>query len=204
MIRYASHKTRVMVGKSNSVLNPLVEKQPTCHLSALCCSAALKNNPVSLDNLFIDRYYYLKHSAKRWHMFNKLQSEFSNARPLSVLKHCTTYCQLWCGKIEYLAGTEKEHVLFKSVRIFYETSVLLNINSKFPFKDQAIKDLSLLYPRNSENTSVSGIIQLAIRFTSFSSDDLDCLSMEFRYFHYTPMDQLPAYDSLESGAIDHF
>ena len=83
---------------------------------------------------------------------------------------------------------------------FYEASAL-RIISKFPFKDQVIKDLAVLDPTN---TSVSGIIQLATRFIYFFSDDLDCLSMEFRDFRSTSMDQIPAYDSHESGAIDHF
>ena len=123
------------------------------------------------------------------------------------MKHCTTWNinrLLWCGEFEHLAGTEKENVLFDSVRTFYETSVLLIIISKFQFKDQVNTDMVFLDLRNSDNNSVSGIIQLATHFTSFYSDDLDCLSMEFCYFHYTLIDQLPVYDSYESGAIENF
>ena len=64
--------------------------------------------------------------------------------------------------------------------------------------------MAFLDPRNGDKTSVSGVIQLATCLTSFSSDDLDCPSMEFRVFHSPAMDQIPAYASHESGAIDTF
>ena len=61
-----------------------------CHLGALCAAAARKMLPVSLDNLLIDIFYHFKHSSKRWHEFNEIQLEFSDIKPLRVLKHCTT------------------------------------------------------------------------------------------------------------------
>ena len=97
MIGYASDTANVMVGKHNSVLSQLLLKQPhlfslgcLCHLSALCAAAALKKLPVSLDELLIDIYYHSKHSSKRWHEFNEIQLEFSDVKPLRVLKHSST------------------------------------------------------------------------------------------------------------------
>ena len=97
MIRYASYTASVMVGKRNSVLSRLLDKQPKlfslgclCHLGALCAAAALKKLPVSLDDLLVDIFYHFKHSSKRWHEFNEIQVEFSEVKPLRVLKHCTT------------------------------------------------------------------------------------------------------------------
>ena len=97
MIGYASDTASVMVGKHNSVLSRLLEKQPKlfslgclCHLNALCAAAALKKLPVSLDDLLVDIFYHFKHSSKRCHEFNEIQLEFSNIKPLKVLKHCTT------------------------------------------------------------------------------------------------------------------
>ena len=48
---------------------------------------ALKKLPVSLDNLL---FYHFKHSSKRWHEFHEIQVEFSDVKPLRVLKHSTT------------------------------------------------------------------------------------------------------------------
>ena len=86
-----------MVGKHNSVLSRLLGKQPKlfilgclCHFGALCAAAAIKKLPVSLNDLLIDIFYHFKHSSKRWHEFNEIQREFSNVKPLRVLKHCTT------------------------------------------------------------------------------------------------------------------
>ena len=57
----------------------------------------------------------------------------------------------WCGEFEHLAGREIENVFFESVLTFYETSVF-KIISKFPFKDQVIKDFAFLDPRNHDKT----------------------------------------------------
>ena len=97
VIVYASDTTSVIVEVPNSVLSRLRNKQPKlfslgclCHLAALCASAALKKLPVSIDNLLIDIFYHFKHSAKRWSEFATIQAEFSDIKPLRVLKHCTT------------------------------------------------------------------------------------------------------------------
>ena len=97
LVGYASDTANVMVGKRNSVLSRILQKQPklfslgcVCHLAALCASAALKKLPVSVDELLIDIFYHFKHSAKRWHEFNEIQEEFSDIKPLRELKHCTT------------------------------------------------------------------------------------------------------------------
>ena len=97
VIGYASVTASVMVGIRNSVLSRLRSKQPKlfslgclCHLAALCASAALKKLQVSIDKLLIDIFYHFKHSAKRWSEFATIQAEFSDIKPLRVLKHCTT------------------------------------------------------------------------------------------------------------------
>ena len=87
MIGYASDTASVMVGRNNSVLSRLLNKQPKlfslgclCHLGALCAAASLKKLPVSLDDLLIDIFYHFKHSSKRWHEFNEIQVEFSSIK----------------------------------------------------------------------------------------------------------------------------
>ena len=58
VIGYTADTVSVMVGKNNSVLSRIKEKQPklfslgcTCHLAALCATAGLKKIPVSVDSL---------------------------------------------------------------------------------------------------------------------------------------------------------
>lgn len=86
-----------MVGAHNSVLSRLREKQPKvfslgclCHLAALCATAAIKTLPISVDDLLIDIYYHFKHSAKKWSEFSEIRAEFSEIKPLRILKHSTT------------------------------------------------------------------------------------------------------------------
>ena len=89
------------------------------------------------------------------------------------------------------------------MRTFYETSVL-KMKQKFPFHDSTLQQLAFLDPRNRDKTSLNGILQLANRFASLSTDELDILSIEFRDYHSTPSDQLPVFDAEESGAVNHF
>jgi len=110
---------------------------------------------------------------------------------------------LWYGEFENLVGTALERHFFKSVRTFYETCVL-KIIGKFPFNDATLHELAFLDPRYRDKTSLNGIIQVASRFTSFSPDEMDTLSMEFRDYRASPIDQLPTFDPKEGGAIDHF
>ena len=61
LIRFASDTASIMVGKHNSVLSRILDKQSkvfslgcVCHLAALCATAGLKQLPVSIDILIID------------------------------------------------------------------------------------------------------------------------------------------------------
>ena len=100
-------------------------------------------------------------------------------------------------------GTAVERRFFRNVRLFYETSASKMI-AKFPFNDTTIKELAFLDPRNRNKTSMSGLIQLANRFTSFSSDEIDILDMEFRDYRASPLEELPGFNIEETRAIDHF
>ena len=97
VIGYASDTASVMVGVRNSVLSRIKQKQPNvfslgcmCHLAALCAVAALKKLPVSVDDFLIDISYHFKYSAKRWSQYTEIREEFSEMKPLKILKHCTT------------------------------------------------------------------------------------------------------------------
>ena len=97
LIRYTSDTASVMVGKNNSLLSRIKQKQPkifslgcTCHLAALCATAGLQKLPVSVDNLLIDIFYHFKHSAKRWTEYSEIEADFADIKPLKFLKHCTT------------------------------------------------------------------------------------------------------------------
>ena len=94
VIGFASDSASVMVGKRNSVLSRVIQKQSdvfslgcVCHLAALCAAAALKKLPVSIDNLLIDVYY---HFSKRCEEFKIILKDFDGIAPARVLKHCST------------------------------------------------------------------------------------------------------------------
>ena len=97
VIGFASDSASVMVGKRNSVLSRLTQKQPdvfslgcVCHLAALCAAAGLKVLPLSIDDLLIDIFYHFKHSSKRCAEFAMVLKDFAGIAPVRVLKHCST------------------------------------------------------------------------------------------------------------------
>ena len=112
-----------------------------------------------------------------------------------------TSTRLLCGELEDdVCGTAIEKQFFTCVRQFYVTVISKMLN-KFPFTDNIIKELSFLDPRHRSTSSCSGIISLASRFTSFTEDELDNLSMEFRDFRSS---DLPEFNPKEHAAIEHF
>ena len=97
VIGFASDSASVMVGKRNSVLSRVIQKQGdvfslgcVCHLAALCAAVALKVLPLSIDQLLIDIYYHFKHSSKRCEEFSIVLKDFDSIAPARVLKHCST------------------------------------------------------------------------------------------------------------------
>ena len=97
VVGFMSDTANVMVGAHNSVLSRVKEQQPhvfslgcLCHLAALCATAAIKKLPVSVDDLLIDIFYHFKYSSKRWSEFAEIRTDFSDIKPLRILKHCTT------------------------------------------------------------------------------------------------------------------
>ena len=97
VIGYASDSASVMVGKRNSVLSRLTQKQPdvlslgsVCHLAALCAAAGLNVLPLSIDDLLIDIFYHFKHSSKRCAEFAIVLRDFDGVAPVRILKHRST------------------------------------------------------------------------------------------------------------------
>ena len=111
---------------------------------------------------------------------------------------------LLCGELEDgIMGTAVERNFFLHVRAFYEASVSKML-AKFPFSDNTLKELAFLSPCHRSKTTVTGIINLAHRFTSFSSDDIDNLIMEFRDYRAASDNQLQNIIYNEDvAAIDH-
>ena len=104
-----------------------------------------------------------------------------------------------------VVGTALEKDFFLHVRSFYETTVSKML-AKFPFSDGTLKELAFLYPPDRSKTTITGLMHLAKRFTSFSVDDTDNLIMEYRDYRACSDEQLPTVGSLDQGsaAIDHF
>ena len=75
---------------------------------------------------------------------------------------------------------------------------------KFPFSDSTIQELAFLDPHNRDKSSRTGILELATRFTSFTTDEMDDLTMESSDYRTASDDQLPNFDSQSYAAIDHF
>ena len=87
VVGFASDSASVMVGRHNSVLSRVREKQSkvftmacVCHLAALSAAAGLKTLPFSCWLIF-------KRSSKRWQEFADILEDFQDIAPMKV---CTT------------------------------------------------------------------------------------------------------------------
>ena len=68
-IGFASDNCNVMVGKTNSVLTRVKQKNPDvfsigciCHLANLCAKVGVKQLSVPIDDLLVDIYYHFENS----------------------------------------------------------------------------------------------------------------------------------------------
>ena len=61
-----------------------------CHLADLCVKAGMAALPVDIYQLFIDIYYYFKHSSKTNQQFVDMWHSSYNNEPKVLLKHCQT------------------------------------------------------------------------------------------------------------------
>ena len=111
---------------------------------------------------------------------------------------------LLCGELEdEIVGTPMEARFYQSVRTFYETSVS-KILAKFPFNDNTFKKLQFLDPRNRFTMATADVLDLAGKFTSYTEDDIDSLTMEYLDYRSCTDYELPHFDHHSDAAIDHF
>ena len=76
---------------------------------------------------------------------------------------------------------------------------------KFPFREETIKDLIILDPRNRSNITAASVLRLMKHFMPTSTvDDLDQLQKELRDFKSMPESQLPEFDNTSSSGVDYF
>ena len=186
----------------------------------LCCM--LRRDSTSFLLLFKLMLAVLEHCCNN--VRNLLKCYLSNFVDSSVLRSCsdittinygdisaqvsdselaigTSTRMLLCGKLEdEIVGTPMEARFYKSVRTFCETSVS-KILAKFPFNDNTLKKLQFLDPRKRFNMATADVLDLAGQFTSYTDDDIDSLTMDYRS---CTDDELPHFDHHSDAAIDHF
>lgn len=92
LVGVGSDGTNVMMGRRNSVLSRLKEKQPplivyhcNCHLAALIANHACSVLPDYLDDITIQTWYYFQKSPKRLRAFENYQV-FTESKPHKLLK----------------------------------------------------------------------------------------------------------------------
>ena len=92
-----SDTTNVMKGARSGVQKLIKRGKPhlhdagcRCHLADLCVKAGMAALPVDIYQLFIDVYYYFKHSGKRNQQFGDIWYSFYNNESKVLLKHCQT------------------------------------------------------------------------------------------------------------------
>ena len=92
-IAFGSDNAPVMSGQKKGVYGFLKGEESStyfagcpCHLIHIAAKKAAKTLPVDIEDVLIDSYYYLKHSAKRQMQLQELQGKEN----LKVLKHVPT------------------------------------------------------------------------------------------------------------------
>ncbi|XP_060588036.1 uncharacterized protein LOC132743524 [Ruditapes philippinarum] len=95
-IGYGSDNASVMVGRHNSVLSRIREKQPdvydmgcVCHLANTCVQYGLKKLGVPVEDLLVDVFFHFHHSSKRKEEYKDFQM-FTDTEPAKIIKHCST------------------------------------------------------------------------------------------------------------------
>ena len=92
LVGVGSDGANVMMGRRNSVLSRLKDKQPSlivyhcnCHLAALIANHACSVLPDYLDDITIQTWYYFQKSPKRLRVFENYQ-DFTESKPHKLLK----------------------------------------------------------------------------------------------------------------------
>ena len=101
-------------------------------------------------------------------------------------------------------GTKTRIAFFTKVREFYREAVRKMLD-KFPFREETIKDLIVLDPRNRLKATAQSVLRLMERFIQTSTeDDCDQIQQELRDFKSMPESQLPEFDHTRPSGLDHF
>jgi hypothetical protein len=134
VIGFESDTTNVMVGKHNSILSRIKQKQPdvfsqgcVCHLSNLCLLAGVKALPIDVDDFFVDLFYYFDKSSKRKEELREFQ-EFTGTKELKIIKHCKTrwlslekavkrVLQQWCALHAYFDREAESNRVARVLRL---------------------------------------------------------------------------------------
>lgn len=94
---FMSDTANVMKGARSGVQKLIKNENPPlydvgciCHLADLCVKAGMAAFPLDIDQLFIDIYYYFRHSSKRTQTFVDVWHSFFTTEPKVILKHCQT------------------------------------------------------------------------------------------------------------------
>ena len=117
VVGFASDNCNTMVGKKNSVLSRIKEKNEVvfsigciCHLGNLCLKDGLKKLPVNMDDLLVDIFYFFKNSSKRIEDFKEFQ-DFTSSEQEKILKHCPTR---WLSLQKVVERTLSQYEALKS------------------------------------------------------------------------------------------
>ena len=96
VIGFGTDGAASMIGRRNSVLSRLNDKQPhlfclhcVCHVSHTCASDACKKLPDYLDTFFVELFWHFHRSAKRTEVLREFQ-EFTETALHKILKPCST------------------------------------------------------------------------------------------------------------------
>ncbi|KAG1693352.1 Zinc finger BED domain-containing protein 5 [Nymphon striatum] len=101
-IGFSSDNCNVMIGKHNSVLTRVREKNEEI-FDMGCVCGNVKGLPLPVEDLLINVFFHFHHSAKRKEELKEFQ-EFTDTEPMKLLKHCGTRSYFQSHKDNEKAG----------------------------------------------------------------------------------------------------
>ena len=167
--------------------------------------------PVDIDQLFIDFYYYFKHSSKRNEQFVDMWHFFYNNEPKVLLKHCQTgwlcliqcirrYLDLFDGVLSYFHSCDDQTAKVVSINERLENPltkpILHSLNHVLPSMDKFNRS----FQKSNENTCelYMDIVRLTkIYVVNFLTEE--AVHKAGDKIHLVDMDKMNLHENLSVG-----
>ena len=144
------------------------------HLADLTIKAGMETLPVSIDQLFVDIFYFFYQSSKRKEQFADNWRSFLSTEPAAILKHCTTR---WLSLVRYVdlksyflscdeSEMEKAQSFISILEIPFTKPILLFLSHILSSMDK----FNRLFQKSKENSTCQLYNEMGRLFCLYASN----------------------------------